>query len=50
LIGGVLGVMEIPAPLWFVIVDLVSYVPCGMLGASVVSSFIRPAQPAAKMN
>jgi hypothetical protein len=33
LVGGILNVMSIPAPLWFVIVDLVSYVPCGMVGA-----------------
>jgi hypothetical protein len=36
LIGGIVNVMTIPAPLWFAIVDLVLYVPCGMLGASLV--------------
>jgi hypothetical protein len=33
LVGGVVNVMSIPRPLWFAVVDLLSYVPCGMLGA-----------------
>jgi hypothetical protein len=34
LLGGIVNVLSIPAPLWFAVVDLVSYVPCGMVGAS----------------
>lgn len=33
LLGGIMNALSIPAPLWFVIVDLVSYVPCGVVGA-----------------
>lgn len=36
LLGGIANVMSIPSPLWFAVVDLVSYVPCGILGASLV--------------
>jgi hypothetical protein len=34
LVGGIVNVMSIPRPLWFAVVDLVSYVPCGIVGAS----------------
>lgn len=37
LIGGVVNALSIPAPLWFVVIDLVSYVPCGMIGAKLVA-------------
>jgi hypothetical protein len=33
LVGGILNVMSIPAPLWFVVADLVLYVPSGIVGA-----------------
>ena len=33
LLGGIVNVMSIPRPLWFAVADLVSYVPCGMVGA-----------------
>lgn len=33
LLGGIINVVSIPSPLWFVVLDLVSYVPCGILGA-----------------
>ncbi|MCS6851670.1 MAG: hypothetical protein NZ700_10945 [Gemmataceae bacterium] len=33
LLGGVANVVQLPCPLWFAVVDLVSYVPCGILGA-----------------
>lgn len=31
----------IPAPPWFVVVDLVSYVPCGLLGARLAGGAAR---------
>jgi hypothetical protein len=34
LLGGIVNVMSIPSPVWFAVVDLVSYVPCGIAGAS----------------
>lgn len=33
LLGGIMNVMSIPRPLWFAIIDLVLYVPSGMVGA-----------------
>lgn len=40
LLGGVMNAMSIPAPVWFVIVDLISYVPSGVIGAKMAP---RPA-------
>jgi hypothetical protein len=37
LLGGIINVLDIPAPRWFAIVDLMSYVPCGMIGARLAS-------------
>src|SRR2546428_12547408 len=28
LLGGIVNVMSIPRPLWFAVIDLVSYIPC----------------------
>jgi hypothetical protein len=36
LIGGVINLMSIPRPAWFAIVDVVLYVPCGIIGAKLV--------------
>ena len=33
LIGGVINLFMIPRPVWFAVVDLVLYLPCGILGA-----------------
>ncbi len=33
LLAGIMNAVSIPAPLWFVIVDLLLYVPAGILGA-----------------
>jgi hypothetical protein len=33
LLGGIMNVISIPAPLWFAVIDLVLYVPCGIVGA-----------------
>lgn len=33
LLGGIVNAMSIPRPLWFSVVDLISYVPCGIVGA-----------------
>ncbi|MCW5557565.1 MAG: hypothetical protein KIT22_07020 [Verrucomicrobiae bacterium] len=33
LVGGIINVISMAAPLWFEIVDLASYIPCGLLGA-----------------
>jgi hypothetical protein len=33
LVGGVINLYSIPRPIWFAIVDVVLYVPCGLLGA-----------------
>lgn len=41
LIGGIVNAVSIPAPLWFVVVDLAAYVPCGMVGAKLAA----PASP-----
>jgi len=37
LLGGIMNAMSLPAPLWFVVVDLVAYIPCGILGARLVA-------------
>jgi len=37
LLGGIVNVMSIPRPLWFAVVDLVLYVPCGIVGASLAA-------------
>ena len=42
LLGGIVNAISIPAPLWFVVLDLILYVPCGILGARL----IRPKAPA----
>ena len=42
LLGGIMNAMSIPAPPWFVVPDLILYVPCGILGARL----IRPKAPA----
>jgi hypothetical protein len=34
LLGGIVAAMSISAPRWFLVVDLISYLPCGMIGAS----------------
>ncbi len=36
LIGGIMNVISIPAPLWFAVIDLISYIPSGMVGARLV--------------
>jgi hypothetical protein len=33
LLGGIVSMIMIRAPLWFVVVDLIAYVPCGIIGA-----------------
>jgi hypothetical protein len=33
LLGGIANVISIPAPIWFVVADLVLYLPAGILGA-----------------
>src|SRR5262245_1013866 len=38
LLGGVINLMSIPRPVWFAIVDVVLYLPCGILGARLVRS------------
>lgn len=37
MMGGLINALSIPAPLWFVVIDLASYVPCGMIGAKLVA-------------
>ena len=36
LLGGIINAMSIPAPLWVVVIKLISYVPCGIVGAKLV--------------
>ncbi len=36
LVGGIANLVSIPAPLWFAVVDLIGYLPCGIAGASLV--------------
>ena len=38
LLGGIFNAMSIPRPLWFLVIDLISYVPCGIVGAKLVPS------------
>jgi hypothetical protein len=33
LLGGIMAARMIPAPVWFVVVDLLAYLPCGIAGA-----------------
>ena len=42
-LGGIMNVLSIPSPLWFTIVDLVSYVPGGMIGARLAPDRGSPA-------
>jgi hypothetical protein len=41
LIGGVINALSIPAPLWFVVIDQASYLPCGMIGARLAAPASR---------
>src|SRR5439155_911540 len=41
MVGGITAVREYPCPLWFAIVDLASYLPCGILGAWLASRAVR---------
>jgi hypothetical protein len=43
LFGGVINLVSIPRPVWFAIVDLVLYVPCGIIGAKLVPCRASPA-------
>jgi hypothetical protein len=43
LVGGAIMVTRIPAPLWFVVADLVLYVPCGMIGGRLAPRRAVPA-------
>lgn len=36
LVAGIMNAMSIPAPLWFVVIDLILYLPGGILGASLL--------------
>src|SRR4051812_34857420 len=36
LLGGIVNVLSMPAPLWFEVIDLLLFVPCGILGAKLV--------------
>ena len=33
MVGGIMNAMSLPAPLWFAVIDLILYVPCGIVGA-----------------
>jgi hypothetical protein len=43
LLGGVINLYLIPRPVWFAIVDVVLYVPCGIIGAKLVPCRTSPA-------
>ena len=43
LLGGVINLYSIPRPVWFAIVDVVLYVPCGIIGAKLVPCRTSPA-------
>ncbi len=41
LVGGIMNAASIPAPLWFVIADLASYIPAGIFGATIANRVPR---------
>ncbi len=43
LLGGVINLFSIPCPVWFTIVDVVLYVPCGIIGAKLAPCRTSPA-------
>jgi|ERR1043166_3800233 hypothetical protein len=43
LLGGVINLLSIPRPVWFAIVDVVLYVPCGIIGAKLAPCRTSPA-------
>jgi hypothetical protein len=43
LFGGVVNLFSIPHPVWFAVVDVLLYVPCGILGARLAPSRTSPA-------
>ena len=45
LVGGVINLLSIPRPVWFAIVDVMLYVPCGILGAMLASRQPASAAP-----
>ena len=43
LLGGVINLYSIPRPVWFAIVDVLLYLPCGIIGAKLVPRRTSPA-------
>lgn len=45
-LGGVMMLFILPAPLWFGVVDVISYVPAALLGVMIGGSLLKPSDEA----
>lgn len=45
LIGGIMNAVSLPGPLWFTVLDLILYIPCGLLGARLLGRGVLSSSP-----